>query len=433
MGMTHKERVLKSLSHEEPDRIPFMYRDVPEVRSRLKKDLNLDTDEELFQHLDIDFRWVEPEYTGPDILLSDGHRKDIWGVEWKYTRFSESAGYWNEVFHPLINVVDPKVLADYPWPSTVDWDFSKLESICNQYADYAIMTAPGMASPGVFQYPIQTLIGVERSFTDPLMNPVFFEKLIEKVLTFQLSFIDKMFASAKGKIDFFRYSNIRKELEEWKDFSLIATGASIFQHPTFVRGTDKLMMDMMMSPDIANYLFSKFFNFYFEYYRRMFEEAGDLIDIFALADDFGMQNTLLISPEMFEEYVAPRLKKMVGLAHHYDIKFLLHTCGNVEVIIPRFIDLGVDILDPLQPECMDPVEIKNKYGKYICLRGGISVQNIVSKGTVEEVKIESKRIVEALMKGGGYIFAPGHPVLQDDIPVENILAMYETGYKFGCY
>jgi uroporphyrinogen decarboxylase len=229
------------------------------------------------------------------------------------------------------------------------------------------------------------------------------------------------------------YSNVRKELDEWKDFSLIATGASIFQHPTFVRGTDKLMMDMMLSPDIANYLFDKFFYFYYEYYRRMFEEAGDLIDIFALADDLGMQNTLLISPEMFEEYVAPRLKKMVDLAHNYDIKILLHTCGNVEVIIPRFIDLGVDILDPVQPECMDPVEIKNKYGKDICLRGGISVQNIVSKGTVAEVKAESKRIVEALMKGGGYIFAPGHPVLQDDIPVENILAMYEAGNKFGYY
>jgi uroporphyrinogen decarboxylase len=81
-----------------------------------------------------------------------------------------------------------------------------------------------------------------------------------------------------------------------EDFSIIATGGSVFQHITYVRGTDKLMIDMMMDPDIANFLFDKVFNFYYEYYRRMFDQAGDLIDIFALADDFGMQNTILISP-----------------------------------------------------------------------------------------------------------------------------------------
>ncbi len=233
--------------------------------------------------------------------------------------------------------------------------------------------------------------------------------------------------------DWFDYSNLRNELDYWKEFSVMATGASVFQHVTFIRGMDYLMMDMLTNPDLARFLFDKVFDFYYEYYRRMFEAAGDLIDVFALADDLGMQNSLLISPEMIDEYVSPRLKKMADLAHNYNIKLLLHTCGNIEPLIPRFIDLGVDILDPVQPECMDPVEIKRKYGKHICLRGGISVQNIVSRGTVDEVIKETKRIVEGLKPGGGYIFAPGHPVLQDDIPVENIIAMYETAYKYGKY
>ena len=233
--------------------------------------------------------------------------------------------------------------------------------------------------------------------------------------------------------DWFDYSGMRKQLEEWKEFSLIATGGSVFQHVTFIRGTDKLMMDMMIDFEIANYLFDKVCDFYYEYFRRMFELNGDLIDIFALADDFGMQNTLLISPDMFDEFIAPRLKKMVNLAHHFGIKFLLHSCGNIEILIPRFIGLGVDILDPVQPECMDPIEIKNKYGKDICLRGGISVQNILTKGNIEEVRAESKRIVEGMKKGGGYIFAPGHPVLQDDVPVENIITMYQAGNEYGIY
>jgi uroporphyrinogen decarboxylase len=124
---------------------------------------------------------------------------------------------------------------------------------------------------------------------------------------------------------------------------------------------------------------------------------------------------------------------MADLAHCYNIKLLLHTCGNIEMLIPRLIELGVDILDPIQPESMDPLAIKTKYGDRICLRGGISVQHIVSRGTITEVNAETRRIVEALKPGGGYILSPGHPVLQDDIPVENIMAMYETGYKYGFY
>ncbi len=231
----------------------------------------------------------------------------------------------------------------------------------------------------------------------------------------------------------FDFSGIRSKIEEWQDFSIIATGGSVFQHITYVRGTDKLMIDMMMDPDIANFLFDKVFNFYYEYYRRMFDQAGDLIDIFALADDFGMQNTILISPGLFEEYVVPRLKKMIDLAHSNNMKFLLHTCGNVEVLIPRLIELGVDILDPVQPECMNPLHIKQKYGREICLRGGISAQNILPNGTIEQVRNECKRIIEGMKSGGGYIFAPGHPVLQDDVPVENIITMYRSGFEYGKY
>ena len=127
--MTSKERVLKALNHEEPDRIPFMYRDVPEVRERLKWDLSLNSD----------------------------NKKDIWGVEYKYTKFNENAGYWNETGHPLKDAIDPKILDDYPWPQLDWWDFTELEKTCDEYEDYAIMTAPGIASPGILQSPIQPL------------------------------------------------------------------------------------------------------------------------------------------------------------------------------------------------------------------------------------------------------------------------------------
>lgn len=233
--------------------------------------------------------------------------------------------------------------------------------------------------------------------------------------------------------DWFDYSSLREKLEPWKDFAIMASGGSIFQHVTYLRGMDNLMMDMCINPDMAFFLINKVADFYFEYYKRMFDVAGDLIDIFALADDLGMQQSLLISPELFEQYVAPNLKRMADLAHKHNIKLLLHTCGNVEILIDRLIELGVDILDPIQPECMNPLAIKEKYGSRVVLRGGISVQQVISRGTTQDVVNECHHITENLKKGGGYIFSPGHPVLQDDMPVENIITMYESGYKFGKY
>lgn len=231
----------------------------------------------------------------------------------------------------------------------------------------------------------------------------------------------------------FDYSDIHRRLEEWSDFAILCSGCSVFQHPTYVRGMDKLMLDMASNPEIADFIFDKFTDFYYEFFRRIFEQAGDLIDIFALADDLGMQNTLLISPRMFDRFVASRLKRMIDLAHEYDIKLLLHSDGNIQKIIPRLIDLGLDVLDPIQPEAMDPVTIKQEFGEQLCLRGGISAQQVLARGTVEDVIAETQRIIKHLAPGGGYILAPGHPVLTDDMPTENIIAMYETAFQYGSY
>lgn len=233
--------------------------------------------------------------------------------------------------------------------------------------------------------------------------------------------------------DWFDYSDLRERLKEWTEFAILCSGCSVFQHPTYVRGMDKLMLDMAGNPEMADFMFDKFTDFYYEFYHRIFEEAGDLIDIFALADDLGMQNSLLISPKMFERFVASRLHRMAELAHQYDIKLLLHSDGNIHKIIPRLIELGLDVLDPIQPEAMDPLKIKQEFGEQLCLRGGISAQQILTRGTVEDVIAETKRIMKHLAPGGGYILAPGHPVLTVDMPTENIIAMYETAFQYGSY
>jgi uroporphyrinogen decarboxylase len=265
----------------------------------------------------------------------------------------------------------------------------------------------------------QTVAGMNYEFSDPEMTHA---ESVEDLDEFPWP-----------QVDWFDFSNIREELKAYEDFSIMASGGSIFQHITYVRGMQEFLLDLAAEPEMAKYLFDKFSDFYFDYYQRMFEEAGDLIDVFALADDFGTQNSTLISMRMFNKQVADHLQRMIDLAHSYDMKFLLHTCGNIKSWIPRFAEMGVDILDPIQPECMDPVAVKEEHGDIICLRGGISVQETMVNGSPEDVRAEVKRVISGCKAGGGYILSPGHPVLQDDVPTENIIAMYEAGYSFGHY
>ena len=203
--MTHRERVLAAINHREPDRVPLFYRDVPEVEQRLLRDLDLTDREELLQYFDIDFRWVEPGYIGPCLSGEEtGRRRDIWGAEYQYTPFRDGAGYWEVVSHPLAHVTDPKVLESYAWPS-LDWfDFSTLADPLGQFADHAIMTAPGFASPGVLQSAIQALVGMEKSLIDMAINTDFFKALIRHVLAFLEPFVDRMMDAGGGRIDFFR-------------------------------------------------------------------------------------------------------------------------------------------------------------------------------------------------------------------------------------
>lgn len=235
--------------------------------------------------------------------------------------------------------------------------------------------------------------------------------------------------------DLFEYDNIPIELEKWSEFAVLCSGASVFQHPCFVRGMDKLLMDLTRNPDMANFLLDRFADFYCEYYSRIFEAAGDMIDLFWIADDFGMQDKLMMSPSHFEQYFVPRLKKLIDMAKSHGAKVLLHSDGNVREIIPRLIEIGVDILDPIQPEAegMEPGEIKKEFGDQLCLRGGVSAQDVLSTGSPENVREEVKRRIDQLGPGGGYILSPGHPVLQVDIPTENIITMYRTAREYGKY
>ena len=348
--MKPRERVLTAVQHREPDRVPLFYRDVPEVETRLLHDLGLNGREELLSFLGIDFRWVEPPYVGPPLEdATSGLRRDIWGVEYKYVPFSDAAGYWEAASHPLAVCEDPAALADYPWPELQWFDFSALSSQLAACGDHAVMTAPGCASPNVL-LTIQNLLGEEKAWTDLILNPRLFQSLVQRVLDFNLPFIDRMLAAAGGRIDFFR-----------------------------------------------------------------------------IGDDFGTQTGLLIGPDLWRANLQPPLKAMADLAKRHGALYYHHSCGAIRDLLDDLIETGVDVIDPVQVGAtgMVPAELKAAFGDRICFSGGVDEQNLLPNGSPDDVRAGVFSLLDAMAPGGGFFIGPTHN-FQDDIPTQNILAMYHA-------
>jgi len=234
--------------------------------------------------------------------------------------------------------------------------------------------------------------------------------------------------------DWFDFSDIENRLKLWKEFCIMITGVSMFQHASFLRGLENLLMDMICNKELAHYLMDKFTNFYIEYFDRLITYAKGNIDILRIADDIGMQNKQLVGTNTFNEFFSPRIKKIVDMAHSHNVKIMYHSCGSIIPFIEKLIDLGVDILDPIQVRAkdMNPKDIKDNFGSSICLHGSIDTQYILPKGSVKDIEEEVKKMIDILGKNGGFIISPSH-VLQTDVSTANVEALYSTAYKYGIY
>ena len=235
-------------------------------------------------------------------------------------------------------------------------------------------------------------------------------------------------------VDWFDFSDFAARLDEWDDYALMATGPSIWQHPTFLRGIDMLLMDLAAQTDMAEFLMDKFTDFYLAYFDTMLAEARGRIDVLRIADDVGMQDRLMISRELFDRFFAPRIGRLTDMAHSHGAKVMFHSCGAIVPLIDRIIELGVDVLDPVQVTArgMEPQFLKDNFGRKICLHGSIDTQHLLPHGAAIEVVETTKEMIKTLGADGGFILAPSH-VFQTDVPTENIIALYETGHEYGRY
>ena len=199
---------------------------------------------------------------------------------------------------------------------------------------------------------------------------------------------------------------------------------TIWETAWYIRGMENLMMDMMSDDPKAEILLDRVTEMAIQR-AVLYAQAGP--DILFLGDDIGMQHSLMMSTELYNKWLKPRLKRVIDAAREVkpDLIVFYHSCGYVEPMIPYLIEAGIDVLNPIQPECMDFEEIYQKYGDRLSFHGTIGTQSIMPFGTPEEVKAQVKKNLDIAGKKGGLFVAPTH-LIEPEVPWENILAYVEA-------
>lgn len=199
---------------------------------------------------------------------------------------------------------------------------------------------------------------------------------------------------------------------------------TIFECAWALRGLDKMMMDFYLDPDLANTILDIPFRYHLEVAKRLTELGVDMI---WFGDDVGGQNAMIISPETWRTFLKPRFAELFSAVKQInpEVKIAYHSDGVINPIIPELIEIGLDVLNPIQPASMDPAELKKKYGSNLCFWGTIDEQYTLPFGTPEEVSKEVKQRRKTVGKDGGLIIGPTHHV-QLDTPLENFWAMHNA-------
>jgi len=199
--------------------------------------------------------------------------------------------------------------------------------------------------------------------------------------------------------------------------------ANIYETAWYMRGFERMFMDLIDNPEFVWELLSRVTDYQIDYFSKLLQSAGGLVDIVFTADDIGSQESLLMSLPMWEKMVKPHHIRLNKALHEYGVKIMYHSDGAVMDAVPGLIDMGIDILEALQFDArgMDPSLLKERFGDRLCFHGGVSVQHTLPYGSADDVREEVSGLIRALGKNGGYIVAPAHAI-QAGTPPENIAA-----------
>ncbi len=212
-------------------------------------------------------------------------------------------------------------------------------------------------------------------------------------------------------------------------YAILGGDWSPFWHDAIdLLGMENLYMKMYDEPELVDALMQHLADSYVAVSRRIFDAAGDVIDIFFIGNDLGSQNGPLLSLELFVRFVLPHLRRLIDLGHSYHLKVQLHCCGGFAPLIPSLIDAGLDGLHAIQPSChgMDLRELKTNFGGNILFNGAIDSHHVLIEGTPETVRTETREVLDIMAPGGGYVAGASHDTILEETPIENVLAMFDT-------
>jgi uroporphyrinogen decarboxylase len=221
-----------------------------------------------------------------------------------------------------------------------------------------------------------------------------------------------------------------EHLDEWIDahpnrFRIVQLGMMFFERAWWMRGMDNFFMDLHLEPAFCEEMLDGLMEVCLGVVDRLLADYGDRIDAIGMSEDYGTEKSLMINPEIWRRFIRPRIARIFERVRLGGKYAYIHSCGHVTEIIPDLVDIGINMLQPIQPEAMDIFALKKEFGKDLCLVGGISTQRTLPFGTPQQVRDEVKRCLDVMADGGGYIMAPAKPILPG-VPIENAVALLES-------
>jgi uroporphyrinogen decarboxylase len=384
MSMTSRERVLAVLNHQVPDRVPIVIgvSNATGIKMTpyqgLKKILNIDAPDAYL------YDWPELGSAKIDEATLQRLHGDVRGV---LDRFPAAVYERNRTREPHSPCID-------------DWGGGQIE------------IEPGIWYPGYHPLADATTIAELDNYPGwpDMDDPTRFEHVAQEA----------------------------QALADANQYAIMATPWLMFpfERAFAMQGMDKFLMNMAMVPDFAEALLRKNLELCQRLLGNFLTAIGDNIDMIKIGDDLGTQERLMISPSMYRKLLKPIHAELIAHIKQFtDAKIFFHTDGDVFDLIEDFIEIGVDVLNPIQTSAGKMANLqalKERYGKDLVFCGAVDTQDVLPHGTPEEVRQEMKRVIHALGKDGGYMVASVHTIMHE-VPPENILAMVDAVEEFGYY
>lgn len=390
MTLTPRQRVQTAIRHAEPDRVPTDFLATPEVWRKLIAQIQPDATgigpadlieperEALLRHFEIDTRVLSYDMfcNPPDSALDAGAE-----VDW-----------WNSLDRSTPNRMWRQRLPDGTNRDIWGAHRQKVEHAFGAYEEFA-------------SWPLQNAQSVDDLKTYRWPEPDWW--------------------------DFSALPRLVAQMDSHQQYHLRFRIGSVFEIAWQLRGMQEFLMDLASQPELPRYIMQRLGEVHVENLRRVLDLIGDRLDMVYFYDDVATQNSLMISPAMWRADVRPLHRALAELAHGRGLPVMYHCDGAIYRLIPELIDMGIDVLNPIQPDAkdMDGYRLKAEFGERLAFHGGIDIIKTLPRGTKDEVMAEVRDRVNVLGQGGGYILCSSHHI-QPDTPLENILAMYDVSLRY---